>query len=447
MQIYPLVDWFEGATASGAGSAWNPANAPITNAQNEFLGEPARLSSSFLGKTFIDFDLGEAKTLRGISALGVESGSGSTAVDMKYRILASSSATIVEQVAPSSATFTNYTSSPAVGDIDDDPDNDDSDWLEYDGTGETEVQADFSKTVADFAGSGSHTTTYVRVLAGTSESTGSSTSHNMVVKVVNATSPAEITLDTVAVTTPSVDGGELFTVSMPYSTISAWTGTDTVEFHFEGAETSGDAAVLGAVRLYIPGQNIVTNGDTGWLDAWPTSFDGSETITQNRTVDCHGVFSADVSARYVRVWFDNSAASFVDVGTVRGGDSLSPARAYNHREGTQRAYEDTSIVVTAESGQPYVREGIRRKIARWNLHFLTEAEVWTLETNFDRVRGSSSAYVVIPDEDTQSRFFYEACYGFTESLEPNVMAGRYDNSGSMDLRYQRVLTMRQVAVD
>ncbi len=436
MKIYPKLDWIShpDTVITGPGPAYEPARMPASNIGTRVLNENSRILSNTNARTYWDIDFGQSRPVDGVAMIGLNAGNLSDVLPARARVIASDVGVIVEDYAPTSVALINCTG--VVGDIDDDPDADEGDWLVYSGAGQMSCKATFPVSTGDLIAQ--FESGEVRILVASSDGA----THNFEVELKSSTSfPAE-TITGLSVTNTVAQGGEVVSVDLA---TAPWFGhaVGNLEITIRSDETSGAAAVVGAMHVYVA-SNV--DHDSGWIDIFPSGLE-SEADVLKFSANWYHVFDSVITTQRLRLWIDNQGPEYIDVATAVAGEALDLWKGFA-LQGTSYGTESSATVETSESGQPFITEGISRDLNRFALPFMTREEVHEFRMFFDRVKGTGREFVLIPDETDPTTYFNEAIYGRMTSLKPASMAHWYrDDVGVAKVAFARELEMIEVGID
>lgn len=199
--------------------------------------------------------------------------------------------------------------------------------------------------------------------------------------------------------------------------------TTLAQFRVRAADTS---AALASAPLF----------DSGWLDVWPTAY-LPEQLEWEDDNWWSGVISDEqrvgypinllssftlVKAQFWRVEFNDptNAAGYLEFARVWFGPVWQPQR--NMSRGYSLVYEARGEVEESLGGAEYFDEKPSRRVFRFALPALSDAEAFGTVLDLQRRLGVTGEIIVLPDIDDTARRHIREFYGRIRQLDPVTQA-------------------------
>lgn len=158
--------------------------------------------------------------------------------------------------------------------------------------------------------------------------------------------------------------------------------------------------------------------DSGWINAWPYAYTAEQ--REGFTATFVHILSADTSARYWRVEFDDTAnpAGYIEVGRVFIGPSWSPA--INISFGAELGWNTTTDVQQSASGVEYFYHRAPYRVQNVKMDFLTIDEGMANAFEIQRLAGIDAEVFWIYDPDDTTHALRRRFLGRLQTLSPVI---------------------------
>ena len=158
--------------------------------------------------------------------------------------------------------------------------------------------------------------------------------------------------------------------------------------------------------------------DTGWVSAWSYAYSAEQ--REGFTAAFVHILSADTSARYWRVEFDDTANpdGYVQIGRVFIGPSWSPA--INISFGAELSWNTSTDVQQSASGVEYFYRRAPYRIQNVKMDFLTVDEGMSNAFEIQRLAGIDAEVFWIYDPDDTVHALRRQFLGRLQTLNPII---------------------------
>lgn len=158
--------------------------------------------------------------------------------------------------------------------------------------------------------------------------------------------------------------------------------------------------------------------DSGWVNAWPAAYTAEQ--RESFTATFVHILSADTSARYWRIEFDDTTnpAGYIEVGRVFIGPSWSPA--INISFGAELSWNAQTDVQQSLSGVEYFYRRAPYRIQNVKMDFLTIDEAMAGAFEIQRLAGIDAEVFWIYDPDDTTHAIRRQFLGRLQALSPVV---------------------------
>ena len=158
--------------------------------------------------------------------------------------------------------------------------------------------------------------------------------------------------------------------------------------------------------------------DSGWINAWSYAYTAEQ--REGFTATFAHILSADTSARYWRVEFNDTAnpAGYVQVGRVFIGPSWSPA--INISFGAELGWNTTTDVQQSASGVEYFYHRAPYRVQNVKMDFLTIDEGMANAFEIQRLAGIDAEVFWIYDPDDTTHALRRRFLGRLQTLSPVI---------------------------
>ena len=189
---------------------------------------------------------------------------------------------------------------------------------------------------------------------------------------------------------------------------------------------------------------------SAWIDAWPAGiiplsaleWEDDNFWLGTMTPEARAGYNSPFlhilpTAQYLRYWKveindTTNPAGYIHIGRLFMGVGWQPK--YNMSYGASLGYEDPTEVATSLSGAEYFDVRGKYRIHRFELGFLSGAEVHQQILEMQRIAGTSAEVLVVPDPADTSTLVQRSFVGRLKSISPVAQPSPLTYSTSIEIK-------------